>query len=109
MALDGVALSGFADETGSPRGGAIVSVRKLTGEPFNGSSRTDQRGHYAFPKLPDGEYSVEATLEGFDTVLYKPVRIYFPAEVQRSFVLSVIYLGTEGGVYASSQLVGELV
>jgi hypothetical protein len=104
-----VALSGrVADETGDPLPAATVSVRTLSGEQFYQSSQTDPQGHYSFPELPDGEYSVEAALTGFVSVLYKPVRIYFPAEVRENFVLGVAALGGDA-VYASSELVGELL
>jgi hypothetical protein len=104
-----VALSGrVVDETGGPLPAATVSVRKLSGEQFYQSSQTDSQGHYSFPELPDGEYSVEGALTGFVSVLYKPVRIYFPAEVRWDFVLSVAGFGGDA-VYASSELVGELL
>jgi hypothetical protein len=103
------ALSGnVTDETGSPLRGAKITLQKLSGEPFDESSQTDSQGRYSFPELPDGEYSIEAGLKGFGSVLYKPVQIFFPAQVRRNFVLEVVDLGTEGGVYASSELVGEL-
>jgi len=104
------ALSGrVADEAGHSLAKATISVHKLSGDQFEESSQTDSQGRYSFPELPDGEYSVDAALRGFSSISYKPVRIYFPAQVRRNFVLEVVYLGTEGGVYASSELVGELI
>jgi hypothetical protein len=85
-----------------------VSIHKLSGDQFDASSQTDSGGSYSFPELPDGEYSVEATMRGFMGVSYKPVRIYFPAQVRRDFVLAVAFVGGDA-VYASSQLVGELM
>jgi hypothetical protein len=86
----------------------MITVRKLSGDKFDASSQTDSGGSYSFPELPDGEYSVEATLRGFVGVSYKPVRIYFPAQVRRDFVLAVAFVGGDA-VYASSELVGELI
>jgi hypothetical protein len=107
--LPKAALSGrVADESGGPLPTATVSVRKLSGEQFIQSSQTDSHGRYSFPELPDGEYSVEAALAGFVSVTYKPMRIYFPAEVREDFVLGVAAFGSDA-VYTSSQLVGELM
>ncbi len=103
-----VALSGrVTDVAGGGVPWAAVTIHKLSGEAFVQSFQTDKQGNYSFPELPDGEYSVEAETRGFVSVTYKPVRIYFPGQVQENFVLEAAGLG-EGGVYASSQLVGEL-
>lgn len=108
IGLANVALSGrVVDETGGPLPGAKVTAHKVSGEQFDESSQTDSQGRYSFPELPDGEYSIEGTLAGFVSVSYKPVRIYFPAQVAWNFVLSVAAFGGDA-VYASSELVGEL-
>jgi hypothetical protein len=95
------------DETGGPLRGATVTLHKLSSEQFDESSQTDSEGRYSFPELPDGEYSVEGSLTGFVAVSYKPLRIYFPANVECNFVLRVAGFGGDA-VYATSQIVGEL-
>ncbi len=103
-----MALSGqVADQSGSPLQSVAVTLHKLSGDHFDESSLTDSRGRYSFADLPDGEYSLEAELRGFVSVRYKPLRIYFPADVERNFVLELAGFGHDG-VYASSKLVGEL-
>jgi hypothetical protein len=108
LSLAGNALSGrVVDEAGGALQGAVVTVHKLSGEQFDQSSPTDSAGHYSFPEIPDGEYSIEGSSAGFVSTSYKPVRIYFPAEVQWNFVLRVAGFGGDAA-YASSELVGEL-
>lgn len=105
----GVALGGsVVDESGGPLPTATVTVHKLSGERLDQSSQTDSRGHYSFPELPDGEYSIEAALNGFVSMSYKPVRIYFPAQVQWDFVLRLGGFSYDA-VYSSSEVVGELL
>ncbi len=107
-ALAHVALSGqVADETGGPLPSATITAHKLSGEPFAASSQTDYQGRYSFPELPDGDDAVEAVLKGFVSVTYQPLQVYFPAAVQRNFVLELAGFGHDA-IYASSQVVGEL-
>lgn len=47
-------------------------------------------------------------LQGFVTASSSPVRIYFPYYVRWDFVLRLAYIH-EGGIYSSSDLLGELV
>lgn len=102
------ALSGrVVDEGGGPLPAATVTVHKLSGEQFEESSTTDAQGRYSFPELPDGEYSVDGALPGFVSNSYKPVRIYFPAQVRWDFQLRLGGFGHDA-VYSSSELVGEL-
>jgi hypothetical protein len=106
----GPALSGsVSDKGGGPLAGATVSVHKLSGDRYDQSAQTNGQGQYSFPELPNGEYSVGAELQGFVSVSFNPVRIYFPYHVHWDFVLHVAYLGGEGGIYASSDLLGELM
>jgi hypothetical protein len=108
VTLANVALSGrVLDEAGRLLPAATVTAHKTTGERFDEYSQTDSQGRYSFSELPAGEYSVEAALTGFVSVLYKPLSIYFPTQVRWNFVLSVAAFGGDA-VYASSELVGEL-
>jgi|HubBroStandDraft_1064217.scaffolds.fasta_scaffold126597_2 hypothetical protein len=106
--LAGAALSGrVVDEGGGTLPRATITVHKLSGEQFEQSSLTDSEGRYSFAELPDGVYSVEGALAGFVSLSYRPVRIYFPAQVHWDFELRVAGFGGDA-VYASSDLVGEL-
>jgi hypothetical protein len=107
--LASAALTGrVAEDSGGPLPGATVKIHKVSGEQFDDSATTDSQGRYSFSELPDGEYLLQAALSGFVSVSYKPVRIYFPAQVQWDFVLRLAGLGHDA-VYASSELVGELM
>jgi hypothetical protein len=109
ISLANSALSGrVRDEGGGSLPGVTILAHKLSGEKFDQSTKTDDQGRYSFGELPDGEYSVKAGVRGFVSVLYEPVRIYFPAQVRCDFALEVADVG-EGGVYASSEVVGELL
>ena len=102
------ALNGRVDdENGDPLRDATVRLHKLSGEQFDESSQTNSEGHYFFREVPDGEYSVEGSLTGFVSVSYKPIRIYFPANVECNFVLRAAAFGGDA-VYSTSELVGEL-
>lgn len=109
-ASERAALSGrVLDELGGALLGATVSVHGLSGERFEQSKLTDDHGDYSFAELPDGEYAIEAELRGFVSTAFRPVRINFPMEVHWNFKLAVADLGVEGGISASSDLVGELL
>jgi hypothetical protein len=104
------ALSGRVfDSSGQPLIGAAVLINKLDSAGYIESKLTDEQGRYEFSELPNGEYSVEASCRGFVTVSVKPIRVYFPAQVQWRFDLRVADLGNEGGVYATSEVIGELI
>jgi protocatechuate 3,4-dioxygenase beta subunit len=73
QAAEQTALSGrVLDTAGRPLVGAAVAVLQLGGEGFRDTRLTDERGIYAFPELPDGEYSIEASLPGFVSSSAKP-------------------------------------
>ena len=42
----------------TPRGGVVVKAANLSTSQVYESSETDRSGHYAFPKLPSGQYQV---------------------------------------------------
>ena len=65
----------ISDSDGKPVPGANVTIKS---ESMIGSSRTTQTnelGVFRFPSLPVGEYSLEATLEGFKTVSLQKIQV----------------------------------
>ncbi len=107
--LAGPALSGrVSDETGSPLPGATVTVHKLSGDQYDESAQANGQGQYCFGELPNGVYSVGAVRRGFVSASFSPVRIDFPVGAHWDFTLRVTQMA-EGGIYASSELLGELV
>jgi hypothetical protein len=107
-AQDRAALSGHVIDTlGRPIWLATVSVNKLSGDRFVQSQQTNREGQFSFDALPDGDYLVETESKGFVSESLKPIRVVFPSQVRRDFRLEVAP-ANEGGIYTSSELVGEL-
>ncbi|MGB3182052.1 MAG: carboxypeptidase regulatory-like domain-containing protein [Cyclobacteriaceae bacterium] len=51
-------------ETNAPIGGVSIVI---SGSAFNGSAITDAEGLYAFDNLPEGNYTLTATISGFES------------------------------------------
>lgn len=72
---NGLIRGTVTDNTGAVIPGATVT---LMSEAIIGGTRsgvTNESGVFRFPALPVGEYAVEVSLSGFDTVRYEEVRI----------------------------------
>jgi Carboxypeptidase regulatory-like domain len=104
----GPAISGrVSDAVGGAIPNARIFLHKLSGEPYEATATPDNKGEYAFDALPDGYYSLRVTA-GFVGVSYEPLKIEFPRQLRRMFVLEVADTGSGDGVYSSSELVGIL-
>src|SRR2546426_1890971 len=67
------AISGTVlDPTGAAIPGASISVRNV-GTAFTRSVISDDQGRYVAPELPIGEYEVQASLAGFQTVVRRGI------------------------------------
>ena len=109
LAADRSALHGrVSDLAGQPLQGVLVTASSVSGEHLEQSLQTDVRGEYSFPELPDGVYAITAKLDGFVSISLQPIRIYYPVQTKRDFRLEVADLGTEGGIFTHSAVVGEL-
>jgi hypothetical protein len=71
-------------------------------------ARTDKNGTACFVDIPEGLYSVEASLTGFLHVKYFPVRVTPSAKERLSFWLPFAEV-TEGGIGQESTLSGTLL
>ncbi|HWB85862.1 MAG TPA: carboxypeptidase-like regulatory domain-containing protein [Bryobacteraceae bacterium] len=90
-----------------PLPAASLNVRSLmTGKSY--VAKTDKSGSACLPELPEGLYSVEASLVGFLHVRYYPVRLIAAEKVALSFSLPFGDL-TEGGFSEESTLSGTLL
>src|SRR5262245_13299736 len=67
-------LGTVSDPTGAVIGGAQVQL-KNTGTGLTLSSVTDEQGRYRFPELPIGEYEVQASEPGFQTVAHRGIMV----------------------------------
>lgn len=95
------------DPAGLPLPGAAVKIVSLLRVDKRFSVSTDQQGRACAGDVPEGLYSVEASLAGFLNVKYYPVRVSFPGGVNLSFQLPFGEI-TEGGVQAEAILSGTL-
>lgn len=106
----GPALSGrVADEQARPLSDAKITIQLSSGEGPERSVTSNRNGYFAFVELADGDYSIRSELAGFASVLQKPVRVRYPAQVVWNISMRIVYMGTEGGLDPiTSTLVGEL-
>jgi hypothetical protein len=69
------AISGTVlDPTGAAIPGASITVRNL-GTTFTRTVISDDQGRYVAPELPIGEYEVQASLAGFQTVVRRGISL----------------------------------
>ncbi len=68
------AITGTVAQAGSPLPGVTVEVKSAN---LQGSRTevTDAQGHFRFSLLPPGDYTLTASLSGFNTVTQKNVRV----------------------------------
>src|SRR2546427_4159277 len=67
-------LGTVMDPSGAAIGGATVQA-KNTGTSIAQNTITDEQGRYRFPDLAIGEYEVQASQPGFQTVVHKGVTL----------------------------------
>ena len=81
----GAITGAVRDSSGAMMSGASVSaVQQQTNERFE--ANTDPGGRFSFPRLPVGDYRVEATHQGFR-------RFFAPRVAMLSFSAAVIGIG----------------
>ena len=99
-AIVGTAL----DEEGSPLPGVTIT---LTSPNIMGvrTAITDAEGHYRFPALPPGTYTVKAELEGFGTLIRENIRLYTTIRLTVDFTMKMTTLEEEVTVIAESPTV----
>ena len=66
---------------------------------------TDERGGYRFPSLPVGSYTVQAALEGFQTVRQEGIRIQLSASLSVDLVLQLATVSETIEVTAGAPIV----
>src|SRR2546422_4169498 len=67
-------LGTVMDPSGAAIGGATVQV-KNTGNSITQNTISDEQGRYRFPDLGIGEYEVQASTAGFQTVVHKGITL----------------------------------
>jgi hypothetical protein len=77
-----------ADSSGAALVGAAVTVTN-EGTNVSQSTITDSQGRYSVPDLPVGNYTVQATLSGFQTVVHKGITLAVGATPVVDFALPV--------------------
>ena len=89
------AISGTVlDPTGAAIPGASITVRNV-GTAFTRSVISDDQGRYVAPELPIGEYEVQASLAGFQTVVRRGIPLYPAPTTDLSGVIGTLI--TVGG------------
>ena len=76
-----------SDASNAPIAGATVTLQMLGRAVETFSAKTAKDGTYEFREVPDGNYSIEASMRGHITVRYSPVRVRFPFGYERDFRL----------------------
>ncbi len=67
-------LGTVMDPSGAAIGGAVVQL-KNTGTGITQNAISDEQGRYRFPELAIGEYEVQASQPGFQTVIHQGVKL----------------------------------
>ena len=67
--------------------GVMVIAQSLSSPQVQFSTKTDRAGNYSFEELPDGDFSLGATADGYIGTTYSPIRIRYPSRESRDFVL----------------------
>jgi hypothetical protein len=107
VALADAICSKVVDPGDRPLPNAALKIVDLSDATKHYVGQTDREGNLCISKIPEGLYSVEASLPGFLNVRYYPVRVVFPREVHLEFRLPIGYIG-EGGIAPESVLNGTL-
>src|SRR5262249_29659666 len=72
----GVILGEISDADKAPLPGVTITASSTALIGGIATTYSDKDGHYRFPSLPPGVYSVSAEMQGFQKVIRKDVRIY---------------------------------
>jgi hypothetical protein len=99
--------STIIDLANQPLHGAKVTIVNLIKSERKYSAVADQTGKVCVNPIPEGTYSVEASLFGFMNVRYYPVRVAFPNDVNLTFQLPFGEI-TEGEISEEATLSGTL-
>ena len=75
------------DSSNAPIAGAIVMLQMIGKPSETFTTKTDKDGIYEFREVPDGNYSLEASMRGHVSVRYFPIRVRFPFGFERDFRL----------------------
>ncbi len=75
------------DSTNAPIAGATVTLQMIGRPSETFVAKTNKDGIYEFHEVPDGNYSIEASMRGHVSVRYFPIRIRFPFGFERDFRL----------------------
>src|SRR5215472_1285596 len=110
------AISGtVVDSTGAAMAEAAVQVRNV-GTGLTQSTTTDEQGRYRIPDLVIGEYEVQATKAGFQTVVHKGITLTVGSQPVVDFTLpvgqaqqAITVQGEVSAVETQSTAVGALV
>jgi hypothetical protein len=83
------AISGtVTDATGAVLAGAAVQARNM-GTGISQSSMSDEQGRFRMPDLQIGEYEVQASRSGFQTVVHKGITLNVGSQLVVDFTLPV--------------------
>jgi len=89
--------------------GAIVTVQSLSPpQQLRFSTKTDNAGNYSFQELPDGDFSLAATADGYIGATYSPIKVRYPSRESQDFVLPLAIYQTRTIEIAVS-IIGTLV
>ena len=110
------AISGtVTDPTGAVLAGAAVQARNV-GTGISQSSMSDEQGRFRMPDLQIGEYEVQASRSGFQTVVHKGITLNVGGQLVVDFTLpvgqaqqTVTVQGEVSVVDTQSTAVGSLV
>lgn len=97
------------DATGAPVPRAVVTLQTKTAEPSDAVAWTDERGAFAFARVPAGPYFLFANRDGYETARFGAVRRGQPPEVlslasgeDRQVVLRMRPVGSISGTVTDS-------
>jgi hypothetical protein len=104
----------ITDFSGAALSGATVRVLSLNDRSEIGRAKSGADGLYAVRDIPDGTYSLEASLSGYLSVAYYPVRVEFPKTYNLNYQLPALItnpdeLRTEARVFGVAMLGLKLV
>lgn len=76
-----------SDPSNAPIAGATVTLQMISKPLETFTTKSDKDGIYEFREVPDGSYSIEASMKGHVSVRYFPIQIRFPFGFERDFRL----------------------
>jgi len=88
--------------------GAIVTVQSLSSPQLRFSTKTDNAGNYSFQELPDGDFSLGATADGYIGTTYSPIKVRYPSRESQDLVLPIAIYQTQT-IEIDVSIIGTLV